>query len=492
MKLYQYLICGGFLMGATAIGCSGTKKDTPAELPQASVHLLWNEVGQSIDGFGIAQAGWADQLYAHKNREKVVREMFGQEGLRLNILRGEIFPHYWEDKNDKDFNLTDDLGIALTDSFFNKKSDDCLRRGQLWLTQEVKKKYDVNKIFFSAWSAPAYMKSNGKVSQGELKPQCYQEYADYLAAFYKAYTSIGLEPYAISPSNEPAYAAPWNSSLWTPEKMGEFIVRYLGPTFKREQIPARIIFGENPLWSAVNSQAAFASSLYFTNTILEKYPEIVDFNLIAAGHGYTLPESLSPEKDSLRTPIVPLSLAEEKGIPVWVTEISDVTPLDSSMNDGLKWASTYHEYLADAHVNAFIWWAGAMPTTNNESLIVLNPDREGYSLMKRYDTFGNFSRYIKAGSQRIATQLSGKTDSLLVSAYRFEKTYTVVLINNSQEPIVTGLQLEACQASGDLNGFLTDEKNRWTPQSYPLSKDGQYVIQVPARCVMTFTGVINN
>lgn len=159
-----------------------------------------------------------------------------------------------------------------------------------------KNKYHVDKLFFSAWSAPAYMKTNGKVSQGELKPECYQEYADYLAEFYKAYASVGLEPYALSPSNEPGYAAPWNSSLWTPEKMGEFITRYLGPTFKRQQIPARIIFGENPLWSAVSSQANFASSLYFTNTILEKYPEITDFNLIAAGHGYTLPESLSPEK----------------------------------------------------------------------------------------------------------------------------------------------------------------------------------------------------
>ena len=116
--------------------------------------------------------------------------MFGNDGLRLNILRGEIFPHYWENKEDKDFNLNDDINIELCDSDFNNKSDDLLRRGQLWLTLEAKNKYHINKLVFSTWSAPAWMKSNGKVSNGKLKPECYQDFANYLAAFYKAYKKI--------------------------------------------------------------------------------------------------------------------------------------------------------------------------------------------------------------------------------------------------------------------------------------------------------------
>ena len=111
--------------------------------------------------------------------------MFGNDGLRLNILRGEIFPHYWENKEDKDFNLNDDINIELCDSDFNNKSDDLLRRGQLWLTLEAKNKYHINKLVFSTWSAPAWMKSNGKVSNGKLKPECYQDFANYLAAFTK-------------------------------------------------------------------------------------------------------------------------------------------------------------------------------------------------------------------------------------------------------------------------------------------------------------------
>lgn len=486
MKIHRYLFLSFSFLTLIISGCIGNKETS--KQPEISIQLLWNDIKQPIDGFGVAQAGWADELYSHKNREKVMDEMFGPDGLRLNILRGEIFPHYWENKTDKDFNLTDDLEIDLDDAFFEGKSDDRLRRGQLWLTLLAKNKYHVDKLFFSAWSAPAYMKTNGKVSQGELKPECYQEYADYLASFYKAYTSVGLEPYALSPSNEPGYAAPWNSSLWTPEKMGEFITRYLGPTFRRMQIPARIIFGENPLWSAVSPQADFASSLYFTNTILEKYPEIKDFNLIAAGHGYTLPDSYPAPKDSLLTPIVPLELAEKNNIPVWVTEISDINPLDTTINDGLKWASTYHAFLTEANANAFIWWAGAMPTSNNESLIVLNSDRVGYSLTKRYETFGNYTRYIATGSLRIGTQISNPTDSLLVSAYKNEKNYTIVAVNNSSRSIRTGIKPTETGDSGTLISYLTDENNRWSPQKYSIDKKGQYIVNIPAKCVMTFTG----
>ena len=188
------------------------------------------------------------------------------------------------------------------------------------------------------------------------------------------------------------------------------------------------------------------------------------------------------------TPIVPLELAEKNNIPVWVTEISDINPLDTTINDGLKWASTYHAFLTEANANAFIWWAGAMPTNNNESLIVLNSDRVGYSLTKRYETFGNYTRYIATGSLRIGTQISNPTDSLLVSAYKNEKNYTIVAVNNSSRSIRTGIKPTETGDSGTLISYLTDENNRWSPQNYSIDKKGQYIVNIPAKCIMTFTG----
>lgn len=481
-KLGGYLLL--FLIPIAIVSCKGKSE----EVADGKISVYWNEEKQTIDGFGISQAGWAQELYAHTKREEVMNQMFGTDGLRLSILRGEIFPHYWENKYDKDFNLSDDIETPLTDSLFNKKTDDLLRRGQLWLTKNAREKHQVNKLFFSVWSAPAYMKSNGKVSQGELNPKYNQEYADYLVAFYQAYKSAGLEAYAISPSNEPGYAAPWNSSLWTPKKMGEFIVKYLGPTFQKEQVEARIVFGENPFWSAVSAQAAFVSSLHFVDTIIGSYPEITEFSPIASGHGYTLPDSYPAPKDSLKTPIVPFTLAEEKGMPIWLTEISATDALDTTITDGVKWASTFHEFLTVANVNAFIWWGGAMPTGNNESLIVLAPDRSDYSMTKRFYTFGNFTRYIPVGSKRIATEMQNKNDSLLVSAYKNGKEYTVVAVNRSSKNIRTLLQIDGITAEGELKRFLTSENSNWEKTSILPNKNGEYLVEIPENSVATFTG----
>lgn len=476
------------LLAIFGLSCKNAKEKQAD--PATGIRIAWTDEKQTIEGFGIAQAGWADPLFSHFKREEVMEQLFGDTGLKLSILRGEIFPHYWENEEDKDFNLGDPVDIPLTDSLFGKRSDDLLRRGQLWVTRYAREKYHVDKLLFSVWSAPAYMKTNGNVSHGELKPECYQAFADYLAAFYRAYSSIGLTPYAISPSNEPGYAADWNSSVWTAEKMGRFITRNLGPTFRKEQIPAHIVFGENPFWSAVSAQAAFVSSLHFVDQILTQYPEIRQFSPIASGHGYTLPDSYPAPKDSLLTPVVPFAQAEEMQIPVWLTEISDTDALDSTQTDGVKWAVRFHEFLTVAHVNAFIWWGGAMPTSNNESLVVLDPDRNGYFMTKRFYTYGNFTRYIPVGSKRIQTVCGEGASGLLVSAYKAGKTYTVVAINPTGQTIRTTLQPEGVTIQGPLNRYLTDEGGNWQPSTIEPGNKQAYTIEVPANSVATFTGNI--
>lgn len=472
-------------LSSVLISCKGKEEAT---VTNGTVRIAWNEEKQTIDGFGVAQAGWADRLYAHQKRDEVMNLMFGADGLHLSILRGEVFPHYWETPSDKNFNLNDPIDLPLTDPVVTEKTDDRTRRAQLWVSKEAKEKYKVDKLFFSVWSAPAHMKTNGQVSQGELKESSSQDFADFLAAFYKAYKSVGLEPYAISPSNEPGYAAPWNSSLWTADKMGQFITRYLGPTFGKDSVGARIVFGENPLWSAVSPQADIASSLHFVSTILTNYPEISQFHPIAAGHGYTLPDSYPAPKDSLLTPIVPFPLAEKAGIPVWLTEISDIAALDTTQQDGVKWAATFHEYLASANVSACIWWAGALPAGNNEGLIVLNEDNAGYRMTKRFYTFGNFSRYIPVGSKRIAAAMEATDDSLLVSAYKQGNDFTVVAINPSRSDRNITLQMDGQQPSGALNRYLTSETANWEPSAVEPDKKGSYVLGIPARTVATFTG----
>lgn len=489
MRKFSILTFAFFLVGAGCFLYAEKRNDT--KVKPTSIEVQWNEEKQVIAGFGIAQAGWAKELFTFKNREEVMDKMFGQDGLRLNIFRGEVFPHYWESKEDKSFDLEDDIHLALTDEDFTRNSDDLLRRGQLWATLQAKNKYHVDKLFFSTWSAPAWMKDNGKVSQGKLKREHYQDFADYLVAFYKAYESVGLKSYALSPSNEPGYAAPWNSSLWSADEMGEFIAKYLGPTFEKEKIPARIVFGENPYWSVVFPALTVVSSSDFTNTVLRNYPEIKRFNLIASGHGYDLKADKLPiyiSKEDLVTPIIPFELAEQNNIPVWVTEISNTTPLDLSMPDGLQWGAFFHDYLTKANVNAIVWWAGAMPCENNESLIVLNKNRTDYEIAKRFYVFGNYTRYITEGSKRIIVKCNA--DSLLVSAYKKENGYVIVAVNPSDHEIETQLSINGAKSIGTLTRIITDETNHWTESKVTSTRAGQYMLTIPALSIATFVGTV--
>ncbi|MGL4292289.1 MAG: glycoside hydrolase [Bacteroidales bacterium] len=465
------------------------------------ISLLWEQEFQHIDGFGAGEADWSDELYLFKNRDSVMASMFGDEGLRLNILRGEIFPHYEQTKGNRNFEVDADLNLTTTMKNIDPKSNQMLRAGQLWVTQEAKNKYHVDKLIFSAWSSPTWMKDNYQTkdgnkkqehnyaSGGKLLKENYQNFADYLADFYKAYASAGVAPYAISPSNEPGFAAEWNSCVWTASEMGDFLHNYLGPTFKKEGIPASIIFGENPAWSVVFEKLNMISSLDFVTKILTEYPDLTQFPIIAAGHGYVIPDTLSViPAEYLKTPIVPFPIVEEKKIPLWVTEISDITPLDISMEDGLYWGKTFHKYLTDANVNAIVWWCGARPTINNESLIIMDKEQSAFIRAKRYDVFGNFSRYIKEGDIRIAVE--NELPELLVSAYKGKDAFSVVIVNPDSISRNMDLDLRGVALQAGLSGYLTNDSGRWIEQSYRSDKASVYKIDIPASSVLTVTGKI--
>lgn len=451
---------------------------------QITVHA--EPAAQVIDGFGVAQAGWADQLFLFENREQVIDALFGENGLKLNLLRGEVFPHYSEKPGSYRFDLQADTGRIPAAACAPADLNELLRRGQAWLVLRVRDRYPQTRFLFSTWSPPAWMKSNGAVSDGRLKPECYPDFAAYLAAFCRAFQSAGVPPYAVSPSNEPGYAAPWNSCLWTAGEMGDFIDNFLIPALQKENIDTRILFGENPLWSVVHPMLAPMSSADFVSTVLQQHPGLTRYPVIAAGHGYVLPDTLSRIPTGIRkTPVIPFTETEKHRIPVWVTEISDTDPLDTSMRDGLKWAATFHRYLTEGRVNGFVWWAGAQPTGTNESLIILDKNRREYGFAKRYDTFGNYTRYIPSGSRRVETEQTGLPAEVKVSAFCRHGRYTVVVVNPTGHTVKCRLRLESNPHRASLESYTTDKTRRWEAGTVPYDRAG-YSLALPPESVVTY------
>lgn len=485
MKFQRYaklILACGMLQGVLSL---------PAQ-PAGSITLRCNDLRQTIDGFGVGEADWADDIFIFPKREQVLDALFAPDGLNANILRGEIFPHYATGKLQADFATASDTSLHVAQHPEKVERNDLLRRGQFWLTSHVQQKYPEVRFTFSTWSPPAWMKDGNRAtelypaSQGKLKSEHYQHYADYLADFCEAYNKAGIPIYAVSPSNEPRYAAPWNSCLWTPQEMGDFIQHNLLPTLQKRNLKVKVLFGENPAWSTVFDRLKMISSADFVNNVLQTHADMPEKNIIAAGHGYVLPDTIPLPAELRRTPIVPFEEALKRNIPMWVTEISDITPLDVSMEDGLRWATAFHEYLMEAQVSAIIWWLGAQPTKTNESLIVLNQQEGSFIKTKRYDTFGNYTRYIPRGSRGMGNQPNGLPEEVKVSSFRYGNQFTIVVVNPTDRQLTSQLLLENGKVvKGSLRNYITTADKQWSEGTITGS-----TLEFLPQSVTTFTGEI--
>lgn len=483
MKFQRYaklILACGMLQGVVSL---------PAQ-PAGSITLRCNDLRQTIDGFGVGEADWADDVFIFPKREQVLDALFAPDGLNANILRGEIFPHYATGKLQADFATASDTSLHVAQHPEKVERNDLLRRGQFWLTSHVQQKYPEVRFTFSTWSPPAWMKDGNRAtelypaSQGKLKSEHYQHYADYLADFCEAYNKAGIPIYAVSPSNEPGYAAPWNSCLWTPQEMGDFIQHNLLPTLQKRNLEVKVLFGENPAWSTVFDRLKMISSADFVNNVLQTHADMPEKNIIAAGHGYVLPDTIPLPAELRRTPIVPFEEALKRNIPMWVTEISDITPLDVSMEDGLRWATAFHEYLMEAQVSAIIWWLGAQPTKTNESLIVLNQQEGSFIKTKRYDTFGNYTRYIPRGSRGMGNQPNGLPEEVKVSSFRYGNQFTIVVVNPTDRQLTSQLLLENGKVvKGSLRNYITTADKQWSEGTITGS-----TLEFLPQSVTTFTG----
>lgn len=485
MKFQRYaklILACGMLQGVLSL---------PAQ-SAGSITLRCNDLRQTIDGFGVGEADWADDIFIFPKREQVLDALFAPDGLNANILRGEIFPHYATGKLQADFATASDTSLHVAQHPEKVERNDLLRRGQFWLTSHVQQKYPEVRFTFSTWSPPAWMKDGNRAtelypaSQGKLKSEHYQHYADYLADFCEAYNKAGIPIYAVSPSNEPGYAAPWNSCLWTPQEMGDFIQHNLLPTLQKRNLKVKVLFGENPAWSTVFDRLKMISSADFVNNVLQTHADMPEKNIIAAGHGYVLPDTIPLPAELRRTPIVPFEEALKRNIPMWVTEISDITPLDVSMEDGLRWATAFHEYLMEAQVSAIIWWLGAQPTKTNESLIVLNQQEGSFIKTKRYDTFGNYTRYIPRGSRGMGNQPNGLPEEVKVSSFRYGNQFTIVVVNPTDRQLTSQLLLENGKVvKGSLRNYITTADKQWSEGTITGS-----TLEFLPQSVTTFTGEI--
>jgi glucuronoarabinoxylan endo-1,4-beta-xylanase len=263
----------------------------------AAATVNWNDVRQTIDGFGASSAWmWGtipqtalDQLYSTTS------------GAGLSLLRSHIYPQGW----------SSEIGVM----------------------QQVAP-YGVT-VWSTPWSPPRDWKTNNDNNHGGyLDPSHYQDYATQLATYALNMKALGVPLYAISLQNEPDMNVDYESCLWTEDQFAAFLP-VVGETFAARGVTAKIMLPENSNWSFDKANSIMA------NPNLSKYVGIL------AAHNYD------------RTYHPYDTVNGVGGLPLWQTEVFLGAGV-SEITDGLTLSNDIHTALTVGGASAYhYWWLSA-------------------------------------------------------------------------------------------------------------------------------------
>ena len=97
------------------------------------------------------------------------------------------------------------------------------------------------RILASPWSAPSWMKDNGKSKGGTLLREDYDVYADYLVKYLEGMAALGIPIATITVQNEPENPKNTPSMVLTAEQEIEFIGKYFGPALEKAGLTTEIV-----------------------------------------------------------------------------------------------------------------------------------------------------------------------------------------------------------------------------------------------------------
>jgi glucosylceramidase len=393
-----------------------------AQLPTIDVND--KQQFQTIEGFGFALTGGSAQLLMKMTpakRAALLKDIFSTEGSGIGVsyLRVSIGA---SDMNDHVFSY-DDLPAGETDPELAKFSLGPDRADVIPALKEILAINPRIKILGSPWSAPAWMKTNGKVKGGELKPDCYGAFAAYFVKYIESMKAEGIQITAITIENEPLNPKNTPSMVMFAEQQDKFIAKYLGPAFEKAGIKTEIqLYDHNP------DVASFPLSIL-------KDPEASKYVAGTAFHLYGGdPQTLTDVHNAYPT----------KGL--YLTEQSITSRFSEG---GISIADPLSRVLIGATRNwgrnVLIWNLAADPQfgphTNDGGCTTcagaITLDGDNARLNVAYYAVAHFSKFVRPGSVRIgSSQLeqlqtaafltpSGKIVLVAANTGNFPKTFQI-------------------------------------------------------------------
>ncbi|WP_275005836.1 glycoside hydrolase family 30 protein [Promicromonospora iranensis] len=437
--------------------------------PSTAIDLQPRDRRQTVEGFGFSSAFQRAALLhqiSEPQRSEGLDLLLGRDGAAPDILRIGIGGQS-HDTYDVMLSIQpEDPGGPDAEPQYQWDGWD---NGSVWFAQEARAR-GVDRFYGNAWTAPAYMKTNGSAVRGGTlcglsDASCAsgdwtEAYANYLVAWADLYAEEGIDIESIAFTNEPDWNTSYESMLFTPEQAAEF-TGILGPIAQRSGygVVCCDSFGweqGKPYLDALKAD--------------KKAWRHLD---VFSSHSYASRSATPAGTDK----------------PVWMSEwAASNTAAGWNENwdggqavstDGIVMAEHMHDSLAEAGVTAYLWWLGVSQGAS-ASLIQADVAGDTYRVSSRYYVFSAFSRFIDPGAVRFDAE--HEVDGLKVSAYRNPDGSRVVqLLNLNEAPVRTDIDLPR-----RVTTYLTDnEHDLERVDAIATSVRGSTELDLPARSLVT-------
>jgi O-glycosyl hydrolase len=436
----------------------------PANAGDAIVHP--NQREQVIDGFGASSA-WTAPDMGDAGADLTFSTDPAVGGAGLSLLRVRIAPD-------------GTCGEIAT-------AQEAIARGAtVWATP---------------WSPPPEWKTgtDDAGNGGSLLPMYYGAWANRLVSAVQSLQAQGVHLVGLSAQNEPTTPASYESCLYTPTELVDFVGQYLAPALSNAgllgvpidtgaidtgaidtgaidtgaidtgaidagAIDAGAIDAGALDTGAIDAGAIDAGAIDAGGALKIIAPETQDWTTFAQFEGAIWADDAGRNAVGIlashsyaETSPSPVPAVAQAGKSLWETEVSDPAA-DPGILSGLWVASSIHQALVSANANAWHYWWIYPQGPGNGALYDPAPTGSGNPVpTKRLYAMGNFSRFVRPGFFRVnATENPQPCAPVEVSAYTDQQSANLVIvaINSGTVPFAQGFVFDGV-TTGSWTSFVT-------------------------------------
>jgi glucuronoarabinoxylan endo-1,4-beta-xylanase len=301
-------------------------------------------------------------------------------------------------------------------------------------------------VFATPWTPPAAWKSNGSTIGGTLNTSEYGAFANYLNAFVAYEKAGGVNLYAISVQNEPDFLpGTYESCSYSGAQMDAFIAQEGGTITTKLMMPESDSFNLDESDPTLNDSNA------------------VGHVSIVAGHTYGVAPFYYTN-------------AKNKGKDVWMTETTYNNANGASqpsISDAIAAAVLYHQSMAVAQYNAYVYWWTPLLLNGN------SPNLDAYAL-------GQYSKFVRPGYVMTGAN-NNPTSGVYVTSFKGNNNYVIVAVNSNGGSSSIDFNISGATLTS-VTPYQTSSSNQLAQLSAVSVSNDSFTYSLPGQSITTFVG----